>query len=114
MWPRAFWNKVYEPFIRRAAGLGEAPSAADPDTYASRYAHCDVLVVGSGPAGLAAALEAGRSGAQVILCDEHAEFGGSLLSVLEPSGNGLSAWAWLGEPGARLKAMADVTPPPTP
>src|SRR3546814_1871475 len=47
MWPRSFWNKVYEPFIRRAAGLGKAPSAADPDTYASRYAHCDVLVVGS-------------------------------------------------------------------
>src|SRR3546814_403985 len=109
MWPRSFWNKVYEPFIRRAAGLGKAPSAADPDTYASRYAHCDVLVVGSGPAGLAAALEAGRSGAKVILCDEHAEFGGSLLSELEPSVNGLSAWAWLEETVAALKAMANVT-----
>src|SRR3546814_14449516 len=94
MWPRSFWNKVYEPFIRLAAGLGKAPSAADPDTYASRYAHCDVLVVGSGPAGLAAALEAGRSGAKVILCDAHAEFGGPLLSQLDPSVNGLFAWAW--------------------
>src|SRR3546814_16649423 len=108
MWPRSFWNKVYEPLIRRAAGLGKAPSAADPDTYASRYAHCDVLVVGSGPAGLAAALEAGRSGAKVILCDEHAEFGGSLLSELEPSVNGFSASEWLEETVAAPTAMAKV------
>src|SRR4051794_25974991 len=45
MWPKSFWNKVYEPFIRSAAGLGNAPAAPDPDTYASRFAHCDVLVV---------------------------------------------------------------------
>jgi sarcosine oxidase subunit alpha len=51
MWPRRFWKSVYEPLIRARAGLGRAPSGADPDRYASRYAHCDVLVVGAGPAG---------------------------------------------------------------
>ena len=58
MWPRAAWKALYEPVIRAAAGLGRAPTAADPDRYAQRYAHCDVLVVGAGPAGLAAALTA--------------------------------------------------------
>ena len=50
MWPRAAWATLYEPLIRRAAGLGRAPTLPDPDRYAQRYAHCDVLVVGGGPA----------------------------------------------------------------
>ncbi len=79
MWPRAAWAALYEPLIRRAAGLGRAPSRPDPDRYAQRYAHCDVLVVGAGPAGLAAARAAADAGARVILCDEQAELGGSLL-----------------------------------
>ncbi len=58
MWPKAAWHKIYEPFIRRAAGLGVAPTEDDPDHYASRYAHCDVLIVGAGVAGLTAALSA--------------------------------------------------------
>ena len=70
MWPRKAWKTLYEPVIRRAAGLGRAPTEADPDRYAQRYAHCDVLVVGGGPAGIAAALAAASSGARVILCDE--------------------------------------------
>jgi sarcosine oxidase, subunit alpha len=80
MWPRAAWRRLYEPKIRAAAGLGRAPDEADPDTYANRFAHCDVLVVGAGPAGLAAAAAAAASGARVILCDEQPELGGSLLS----------------------------------
>ncbi|WP_119458229.1 2Fe-2S iron-sulfur cluster-binding protein, partial [Rhodospirillaceae bacterium SYSU D60014] len=79
MWPANFWQKVYEPVIRRAAGLGRAPRETDPDYYDKTHAHCDVLVVGGGPAGLAAALAAGRAGARVILADEQAELGGSLL-----------------------------------
>ena len=58
MWPAAFWEKLYEPAIRRAAGLGRASDAADPDTYEKANAFCDVLVIGGGPAGLAAALSA--------------------------------------------------------
>ena len=70
MWPRKAWKALYEPLIRRAAGLGRAPTQPDPDRYAQRYAHCDVLVVGAGPAGIAAALTAADGGARVILCDE--------------------------------------------
>jgi sarcosine oxidase, subunit alpha len=80
MWPRRAWKAIYEPLIRRAAGLGRAPREPDPDRYAQRYAHCDVLVVGAGPAGIAAAQAAANRGARVILCDESSEFGGSLLS----------------------------------
>ena len=70
----------YEPFIRKAAGLGAATALPDPDRYETRYAFCDVLVIGSGPAGLAAALTAGRSGARVVLAEQDVAFGGSLLS----------------------------------
>jgi sarcosine oxidase subunit alpha len=80
MWPSAFWEKVYEPLIRRSAGLGRAASAEDPDRYEQAYAFCDVLVVGSGPSGLAAAFAAARSGARVILCDEDFRLGGRLLT----------------------------------
>ncbi|WP_019997093.1 sarcosine oxidase subunit alpha family protein [Aureimonas ureilytica] len=80
MWPRSAWEKLYEPFIRRAAGLGNAPTLPDPDHYAQRFAHCEVLVVGAGPAGLAAALAASEDASQrVILCDEQSEMGGWLL-----------------------------------
>lgn len=80
MWPAAFWEKVYEPLIRRAAGLGRAAVAEDPDHYEKAYAHCDVLVIGSGPAGLMAALSVGRGGARVILAEEDFALGGRLLS----------------------------------
>jgi sarcosine oxidase subunit alpha len=75
-WPGAFWTPVYERVIRHAAGLGEAARVPDPDRYEKRHAACDVLVVGGGPAGLAAAVAAGRSGARVVLADEQTRFGG--------------------------------------
>ncbi|WP_415183929.1 sarcosine oxidase subunit alpha [Phaeovulum sp.] len=108
MWPRSFWDRVYEPIIRRSAGLGRAPTEVDPDHYASRYLHCDVLIVGSGPAGLAAALTAGRGGASVVLVDEHAEMGGTLLSEPNPAIDGASAWDWLASALAELAALPNV------
>ncbi|MEP9353785.1 sarcosine oxidase subunit alpha family protein [Xanthobacter sp. KR7-65] len=80
MWPAAFWEKVYEPLIRRAAGLGRAADAPDPDAYEKATLFCDVLVIGSGAAGLTAALAAGRTGARVVLCEEDFRLGGRLLS----------------------------------
>ncbi len=82
MFPRQLWG-LYERFIRGSAGWGTAPRAADPDHYEHRNAHCDVLVVGAGPAGLMAALAAARAGARVIIADEQNEFGGSLLAAAE-------------------------------
>jgi sarcosine oxidase, subunit alpha len=95
MWPRAAWAALYEPLIRAAAGLGRAPALPDPDRYATMYAHCDVLIVGAGPAGLAAALTASDGGASVILCDEQAEPGGSLLTGTPARIDGLGAEIWL-------------------
>ncbi|WP_219893578.1 2Fe-2S iron-sulfur cluster-binding protein [Aquisediminimonas profunda] len=76
--PAKLWL-VYEWFIRRAAGLGNAPQEADPDRYSQRAAFCDVLVVGGGPAGLQAAVDAADAGKRVILVEQDAELGGSLL-----------------------------------
>ncbi|MBL4918838.1 sarcosine oxidase subunit alpha family protein [Szabonella alba] len=78
MWPRSFWEKLYEPIIRRAAGLGSVSREEDPDLYDKGFLHCDLLVIGAGPAGLMAALTAGRAGARVILADEDFRMGGRL------------------------------------
>ena len=109
MWPRAFWDRVYEPVIRNAAGLGISPTEPDADRYASRFAHTDVLVIGAGPAGLAAALAASRSGASVMLVDETAEPGGSLLSEPSVTIEGKLAWDWLSATLAELAALPNVT-----
>jgi sarcosine oxidase subunit alpha len=109
MWPRKAWKSLYEPAIRRAAGLGKAPVQPDPDRYAQRYAHCDVLIVGAGPAGIAAALAAADAGARVILCDETAEFGGSLLADTRARIDGQSGPGWVQESIARLATTNRVT-----
>ncbi len=94
MWPKAFWEKVYEPFIRASAGLGALSKVEDPDTYDKGFLHCDLLVIGAGPAGLSAALAAGRSGARVILADEDFTPGGRLnAETLEVDGMAGSGWA---------------------
>ena len=108
MWPRAAWHKLYEPAIRAMAGLGRAPTAADRARYAARFAHCDVLVAGGGPAGLAAALAAAEAGARVILCDEQAELGGSLLADPGATIDGAPSAAWLAETLAALARNARV------
>ena len=103
MWPGSWWKRLYEPAIRRAAGLGRAPRSADPDRYTQRYAHCEVLVIGAGAAGLAAARAASEHGGRVILCDEQAEFGGALLHetcTLE----GKAATEWVADCIATLHA----------
>jgi len=93
MWPRSQWEN-YEKLIRRAAGLGRAPTRSDVDRYDHMHHHTDVLVVGAGPAGLAAALSASRAGARVILADEKSEFGGSLLFSNERI-DGKNAMDWV-------------------
>ena len=104
----ALWTRVFEPIVRYAAGLGARPTDPDPDRYAQFYAHCDVLVCGAGPAGLAAALAAARSGKDVILCDEQSEPGGSLLHETTATIDGRPARVWAEEGLAELKAAANV------
>jgi heterotetrameric sarcosine oxidase alpha subunit len=102
MWPAAFWERVYEPMIRRAAGLGSASGLPDPDHYEAAHVHCDVLVVGAGAAGLAAARAAGATGARVLLLEQDFLLGGDLLNE-----SGLDAWRR--ETVAALNAMPEVT-----
>ena len=106
MWPKRLWM-TYEHFIRKAAGLGQAPAAADPDSYDAFNQHCDVLVVGAGPAGLAAALASAKTGARVIVADEQNEFGGSLLADGQTI-DGEPAPAWAERAVAGLKARNNV------
>lgn len=71
MWPAKFWERLYEPLIRRAAGLGRNAGLPDPDTYEKTTEFCDVLVIGAGADGIAAARAAAAGNARVILCDEY-------------------------------------------
>ena len=94
MWPKSFWEKLYEPIIRASAGLGRLSLEPDPDVYDKGFRHCDVLVIGAGPAGLSAALAAGRAGARVALADEDFLMGGRLNSEsFEVAGAAGSEWA---------------------
>jgi sarcosine oxidase, subunit alpha len=102
------WTRVYEPMIRRAAGLGLAPREADPDRYHRIFDHCDVLIVGAGPAGLAAALAASKSSARVIICDENPALGGSLLSDAEIEIDGKNVLKWLEDSLATLRSAPNV------
>lgn len=107
MWPKSFWEKVYEPIIRRAAGLGRLSGQPDPAIYDKGWAHCDVLVIGSGPAGLMAALTAGKGGAKVILAEEDFVLGGRLNGEAEDVG-GMPAQDWAAKTVAQLRALPNV------
>ncbi len=108
MWPRSAWARLYEPRIRSAAGLGVAPDKPDPDHYSSRFAHCDVLVVGGGAAGLATALAAAEAGARVIVCDEQATFGGAMRYETGARIDGRDGWSWSQETVKKLSEMDNV------
>ena len=106
MYPQKLWM-TYEHFIRKAAGLGKSPVEDDPDSYDTINQHCDVLVVGAGPSGLVAALEAGLAGARVIIADEQSEFGGTLLASNEKF-DGQSANDWLVAIFSQLTSLRNV------
>jgi sarcosine oxidase subunit alpha len=103
MWPPRAWP-LYERLIRRAAGLGRAPRAAAAVETQRRFAHCDLLVAGAGPAGVAAALAAARSGARVILADDGATPGGALRA----RGDQPAALEWIARAAAELDALPNV------
>ncbi|MDE8602456.1 sarcosine oxidase subunit alpha family protein [Marinomonas sp. RSW2] len=106
MFPESLWD-TYESIIRKAAGIGRAPREKDPDTYDTINQHCDVMIVGAGPAGLAAALTAARGGARVIIADEQNEFGGSLLNGTEKL-DGKPASEWIHAVVEELSTYDDV------
>ena len=108
MWPAKFWEKIYEPLIRRAAGLGALSMLPDPDSYDRAHDFCDLLVIGGGPAGLAAALTAGRSGVRVILVNEDWILGGRLLAERHEI-EGLPAGTWVNATVAELRSLPNVT-----
>ncbi len=107
MWPRRFWEGLYEPLIRRAAGLGRMTRKASPEESERAFGFCDLLVIGSGPAGLMAALTAARAGADVILAEESAECGGRLLADGEEIG-GRPAHVWVAETLEALRETGRV------
>ena len=107
MWPRAFWEKLYEPVIRRAAGLGSLSGRHDEGHYEKAFAFCDLLVIGGGPTGLMAALTAARAGADVILADEDSRLGGRLMSNHDAI-DGAPGLDWVRTAEAELAALPNV------
>jgi heterotetrameric sarcosine oxidase alpha subunit len=111
MWPPTpRWWLRYEHLIRRAAGMGRTATEPDPDHYEHQYAHCDVLVIGGGAAGLAAARAAAQAGARVIVCDENPAFGGDLRGMSGDSAkiDGKASATWIDEVVRELSGNGDV------
>ncbi len=108
MWPKSFWYKIYEPFIRKAAGLGVASIEKDKERYEHKFEYCDLLVTGSGPSGLASAYAAAKNGAKVILAEDKPRFGGTLLTD-DVNIDNLSGKDWAEKIVSELKSMPNVT-----
>ena len=107
MWPKAFWEKLYEPIIRKSAGLGSLSGQDDPDLYDKGFLHCDLLVIGAGPAGLWSALKAGRSGARVVIADEDFLPGGR-LNAESHTINDTRGAEWAVQIAAELRSLPNV------
>ena len=107
MWPKSFWEKIYEPFIRRAAGLGALSGLHNSDTYEKAYAFCDLLIIGGGPSGLMAAKIAAEAGLDVILAEQEPIFGGRLNSETEKV-DGIPGSDWAAKIIEELKALDNV------
>ena len=107
MWPKSFWEKIYEPVIRRAAGLGALSGLHNSDTYEKAYAFCDLLVIGGGPSGLMAAKIAAEAGLDVILAEQEPIFGGRLNSETEKV-DGIPGSDWAAKIIEELKALDNV------
>ena len=107
MWPKSFWYKIYEPFIRKAAGFGVVSHEPDKERYEHKYEYCDLLITGSGPSGLASAYSAAKNGAKVILAEDKPRFGGSLLTSDVNIGNE-SGKEWADKIITELKSMPNV------
>ncbi len=108
MWPRPAWARLYEPLIRRAAGLGKPPRERDPDHYEHCHVHVDILVVGGGVAGLAAARSAARAGARVLVVEQSAVWGGRLFNDCGES-EGVPAAEWLADCLKELRQNSRVS-----
>jgi len=104
---RPSWH-FYEGVVRRLAGLGKTPISGDPQTYVKRNSYCDVLVVGAGPSGIAAALSASKAGFKVVLVDEQEELGGSLLGQIHDIGD-LPPSEWLASHLSELRQTNNIT-----
>ena len=105
MWPH--WH-LFEPFIRKIAGFGNAPNSIPVRCFGNSYDYCEVLIVGAGPSGLSAGLAASRSGARVILADDMLQPGGGLLSS-SATIDGKSGIEWVSGVVEELDANPSVT-----
>lgn len=108
MWPRTFWEKIYEPFIRASAGLGALSGLEDPDIYDKGFLHCDILVIGSGASGLLSALIAAKAGARVIIAEEDYILGGRLNAETYEI-DALSSQDWVKRTLETLASFENVT-----
>ena len=107
MWPKSFWEKVYEPFIRRAAGLGALSGLHNSDTYEKAYTFCDLLIIGGGPSGLMAAKIAAEAGLDVIIVEQEPIFGGRLISETEEV-DGMPGSVWAAKTVKNLEELNNV------
>jgi sarcosine oxidase subunit alpha len=107
--PRRAWKHVFEPVIRRAAGLGKAPREADADVYEQFHLYVDVLVAGAGVAGLAAARAAAEAGARVLIAEQSHLIGGRALGETDVAIDGRAAADWATGEAAALAALPNVT-----